>query len=127
MASTLTGLAGATLLATAMIAGTISPAFAGTWKGYVVDQSCSQSYKDDFKAIKTHSRLCALAAPCKAAGYAIYSDKKWLSLDKNGNTLAERALRASKTSQGFYATVEGDLDGSTIKVKSLAETAEAAK
>lgn len=109
------------------LASAAVPAFADTWKGYIVDQQCSQSIKDNLKSMKEHSRLCALAAPCKSSGYMIYADKKWLSLDKSGNEIAEKALRASKDDKGFYATVEGDLSGTTIKVKKLAEAPEAAK
>ena len=89
---------------------------AETWKGVpIVDVACSTKVKADPDG---HTRDCALK--CSKSGYAIVaSDGTILKFDAKGNQQAEAALNASKKPDHLRATVSGERDGDTIKVKSF--------
>src|SRR5579885_101968 len=101
---------------------TSAAAWAGSWSGYLVDNSCKKSLGTDTGKIKAHPSSCSLMPACRSAGYSIFADGTWLTLDKNGNELAEKALESTKTKEGFYATVDGEREGDTIKVTKVSET-----
>ena len=92
------------------------PCAAETWKNVaLVDVACSSKVKANPDA---HTRDCA--TKCEKTGYAIVTpDGNVLKLDEKGNQEAIAALKASKKSDHLRATVTGDKDGDTIKVKSL--------
>ena len=72
------------------------------------------------KAAAEHDRDCALANACQRSGYGIYTaDNKWLNFDADGNKQALAALKASTKKDDLKVTVEGDVQGDTVKVKSL--------
>jgi hypothetical protein len=62
---------------------------------------------------------------CRASGFALLTEGRWLNLDKTGSNLAERLIRSSKRERGYRVKVSGDLYGSTIKVRQLKEVAPA--
>ncbi len=81
----------------------------------LVDVACSNKVKAD---PDSHTRDCALK--CEKTGYAIVtSDGTVLKLDEKGNQEAAAALKASKKPDHLRATVTGDRQGETLKVKSL--------
>ena len=94
------------------------PAFAGddTWKNVpLIDTLCVAKVKDKPDA---HTVSCALA--CATGGYGIIaSDGAYLKFDEAGNKKALAALKSTKKSDHIRATVVGERDGDTIKVKSL--------
>jgi len=92
------------------------PCAAETWKNVaLVDVACSTKVKADPDA---HTRDCAIK--CEKSGYAVVTpDGTILKLDEKGNQEAIAALKASKKSDHLRATVTGEKDGDTIKVKSL--------
>jgi hypothetical protein len=97
------------------------------WKGYLVDQSCRASVagdQDPLGFVRAQTRECALQPSCRKAGYSLFTDGKWFSLDKNGNKMAENYLLACKRTKSFYMLVEGTLIGNTINVAKLSEQAE---
>jgi hypothetical protein len=89
---------------------------AQTWKNVaLVDNACSAKVKD---SPDSHTRDCALK--CSDSGYAVVtSTGTLLKLDAKGNENAIAALKASSKADHLRVTVSGDLDGGTIKVKSL--------
>lgn len=89
---------------------------AETWTDVpIVDVSCSAKVKANPDA---HTRDCALQ--CSKSGYVIItSDGTVLKLDSNGNQEAIVALKASTNKNHLRATVTGEREGDTIKVKSL--------
>lgn len=96
------------------------------WSGYLIDRMCSQAHRNDPQAInyvKNHTRDCALLKPCRASGYVLYRQGRWLNLDKNGSELAAQLISKSKSSRGIYVTVDGALSGETIKVEAVKEAA----
>jgi hypothetical protein len=81
----------------------------------VVDVNCSKKVAD---APDTHTRACALK--CEASGYGIItSDKKFLRFDAAGNKEIVAALKASDKKDHLRVDVTGDVEGDTIKVKSV--------
>lgn len=81
----------------------------------LVDTMCLNKVKAD---PDKHPRSCLLQ--CAGSGFGILTaDGKYLKLDDEGNKKATAALKDSKKADHIRATVTGDLDGDTIKVKSL--------
>lgn len=90
-------------------------AAAETWKGVVVDTMCSVKAK---AAPEEHTTKCALA--CANSGFGILTaDGSFLKFDDPGNEKAVAALKGTKKSDHLRATVTGERDGDTIRVKSL--------
>ena len=98
------------LLATAVFAGE------DTWKGVpLIDTMCSAKVKDK---PDSHTVSCAIA--CTKGGFGIVaSDGSYLKFDEAGNKQALAALKSTKKTDHIRATVVGERDGDTIKVKSL--------
>ena len=81
----------------------------------LIDSNCSKKAAAD---PDSHTRDCALK--CEKTGYAIVtSDGTVLKLDEKGNQEAAASLKASSKADHLRATVTGDRDGYTLKVKSL--------
>jgi hypothetical protein len=95
-----------------------------TLTGYLIDNACAESAKDLDARTKNHSTSCAMMEGCEKSGYAVYADKKLYKLDDKGNDSAADLLKNTKTSKGLKVTVEGTLDGDTIKVTKLTEVTE---
>ncbi len=69
---------------------------------------------------EAHTRDCLLRAECRQSGYVVYTnDDKFLSLDAEGNRKALEAIRASKKLDDFEVAITGQVQGDTIKVRSL--------
>jgi hypothetical protein len=94
------------------------PVFAAdqTWNNVpLIDTMCSAKVKND---PDKHTTQCALA--CEKGGFGIVAtDGAYLKFDDAGNTKAIAALKATKKKDHIHATVVGERDGDTIKVKSL--------
>ena len=88
-----------------------------TWKGAsLVDTMCSAKLNKD--SADTHTTSCAIQ--CAKGGYGIYtSDGTYLKFDETGNKKTLALLKATKKTDHLRATVVGERDGETIKVKSL--------
>jgi hypothetical protein len=106
---------GVLLLAGAATAGTRFAADE-TWKGVpLVDTMCSAKVKD---APDKHTTSCAIS--CAKGGFGIIAeDGSYLKFDDAGNKKALSALKATKKTDHLRATVVGERDGDTIKVKSV--------
>jgi hypothetical protein len=92
--------------------------------GYLLDNNCSagQENTKDFAAdSKKHPTNCAKMEACEKSGYALYADKKLYKLDAAGNDMAAEVLKNTKVAKGVQVTVEGTVDGDTIKVTKLTE------
>ena len=97
-----------------------------TITGNLMDNACAESAKDIATRAKNHSTSCALMDGCEKSGYAVYAaDNKLYKLDDKGNDLAAGVLKNTKTAKGVKVSVEGTLDGDTIKVTKLSEVTEA--
>ena len=94
------------------------PLAAETVNGILVDQECSakMSYDD----AKGHSKECAMMDDCKKSGFGVVTaDGKFLKFDAAGDTQALKAIEATAKEAGIAVSVDGTVDGKTIKVTSL--------
>jgi hypothetical protein len=105
------------LLATVLAAVPLV-ARAEVWKNVsLVDTMCSSKEKVK-KDPDAHPTSCALQ--CAKGGFGIVAaDGKFLKFDQAGNDQAVAALKATKKTDHLRATVDGELKGDTIAVKSV--------
>ena len=97
-----------------------------TITGALIDNACADGAKDIDARAKNHSTSCALMDGCAKGGYAVYgADKKLYKLDEKGNDSAATLLKNTKTKNGVKVSVEGTLNGDTIKVTKLTEVTDA--
>jgi hypothetical protein len=92
-------------------------AAAETWKNvYVVDTLCLSKVKANPDA---HTTQCALQ--CAKGGYGLLTaDGTYLKFDAAGDQKTVAALKATKREDHLRATVDGQREGDTIKVASIA-------
>jgi len=104
-----------------LLGGLAAIASAAEVQGVLMDKMCStKAISGGQKAAMAHDRACATSAGCEKSGYGVYtSDNKWLNFDADGNKKAIAALKASKKTDNLMVTVNGDIQGDTIKVSSL--------
>jgi hypothetical protein len=90
-------------------------------KGVLMDKMCSvEAAKKGQKFAASHDTKCALDNACQKSGYGVFTaDDKFLVLDAAGNAKAAAALKTTKKTDNLLVTVEGDVEGDTIKVSSL--------
>jgi hypothetical protein len=90
-------------------------------QGVLMDKMCSaDALKKGQKFAMAHDTKCALEAPCQKTGYGVFTaDNKFLMLDAAGNAKAAASLKATKKIDNLQVSVEGDIQGDTIKVSSL--------
>jgi hypothetical protein len=89
---------------------------AETWNdASVVDANCAAKVTNNPDA---HTRSCAMQ--CAKSGFGILTaDGTFLKFNSYGNDQVVAALKASQANDHLRATVTGERDGNTIKVKSL--------
>jgi hypothetical protein len=89
---------------------------AETWSNVsLVDVNCSAKAKSN---PDSHTRDCALQ--CSKSGFGILTtDGTFLKFDGQSNEQALTALKSSPAKDHLRATVTGEREGDTIKVKSL--------
>jgi hypothetical protein len=88
-------------------------AFADSYSGTLVDTMCKG------KDLATHTTKCAIG--CSKSGYGLMTaDGKFLKFDESGNAKALAALKATGKEKDLKATVNGTVDGDTLKVESVA-------
>ena len=95
-----------------------------SFDGYLIDRKCMASvledpHPEDF--IKHHTKDCSLMLNCKKRGYAIYTKRRWLMLDRHGNKLAISLLERSTHRSSFYVRGFGSVNGQVLRVKKLEE------
>ena len=99
-----------------------------TLEGYIIDNACAGAHVKEAnfgETVKKHTTSCALMNSCVTSGYAVYTaDSKLYKFDKAGNDSAEALLKETATKAGVAITVEGTIDGDTIKVTKLTEKTE---
>jgi hypothetical protein len=89
-------------------------------QGYLMDKMCSANAMKDAKFAPTHDVKCALEPPCQKSGYGVFTtDNKFLTFDAAGNEKALAALKATKQKDNLKVTIDGEVQGTTIKVTSL--------
>jgi hypothetical protein len=91
--------------------------------GYLIDNACSARANTEGGAekVKNHTVKCAMMPNCEKSGYALYADGKLYKLDEAGNQKAVELYKSTKAERGLQVSVEGDVDGESLKVKSMSE------
>lgn len=87
-----------------------------TWNNVaLVDSMCESKVKSD---PARHTTRCAIT--CAKSGYGVFTAAgSFLKLDEAGNAKALAALKATKKEDHLTATITGERQGDTIKVKTL--------
>jgi hypothetical protein len=87
-----------------------------TWKNVpVVDTICITKVKEH---PDEHTRDCAIQ--CVKGGYGLITEQgAYLKFDEAGNKLVTAALKASTKDDHLRATVTGERDGESIKVRTF--------
>jgi len=100
------------------------PAGKVTLRGYLMDASCGAALSGkpnaEARALR-HTKACALMEECAASGYGVMVEGKWVKFDARGDTLAKKAIKASKKERGHYFEVKGVMRGEKLAVLSLKE------
>ena len=93
--------------------------------GYLIDNACSARANTEGGAdkVKNHTVKCAMMPNCEKSGYALYADGKLYKLDEAGNKKAVEIYKSTKADKGVQVTIEGDVEGESLKVKSMSEVA----
>jgi hypothetical protein len=91
--------------------------------GYIIDNACSARAAGENGAdkVKNHTVKCALMAGCAKSGYSVFADGKLYKLDEEGNKKAGDLLKNTKSEKGVQVSVEGEIEGDTIKVSKITE------
>ena len=91
--------------------------------GYLIDNACSARANTEGGAekVKNHTVKCAMMPNCEKSGYALYADGKLYKLDEAGNKKAVELYKSTKVERGLHVSVEGDVEGESLKVKSMSE------
>ena len=91
--------------------------------GYLIDNACSGRANTEGGAekVKNQTVKCAMMPTCEKSGYALYTDGKLYKLDDAGNKKAVEIYKSTKAERGVQVSVEGELDGESLKVKSMSE------
>jgi len=106
------------LLLAAVLAAVPLVARAEVWKNVsLLDTMCASKEKVA-KDPDSHPASCALQ--CSKSGFGIVgADGKYLKFDQAGNDQVLAALKTTKKTDHLRVTVDGDLKGDTIAVKSV--------
>ena len=107
-------------IATLLVAMSM-PLAAERVEGYLIDKMCSAKVAEQgVDAAKMHTKDCALMPNCKSGGYGVVSaDGKFLKFDKDGDGMAAKMLGFTSRKDNIKVTVDGEVEGSSITVKSL--------
>jgi len=92
--------------------------------GYIIDNACAAGRATGDNAtdkVKNHTVKCAMMPNCAKSGYAVFADNKLYKLDEAGNKKAAEILKNTKAEKGVQVSVEGTMDGDTLKVTSISE------
>ena len=92
--------------------------------GYIIDNACAAGRATGDNAtdkVKNHTVKCAMMPNCAKSGYAVFADNKLYKLDEAGNKKAAEILKNTKSEKGVQVSVEGTMDGDTLKVTSISE------
>ena len=107
---------GLTLSGVALRAADEKAADKGTsFHGVLIDNACGAKQKDEAAAAK-HPISCAKKDACAASGYQLVVGDKHYKLDDAGNDKAKAYLENAESTK---VTVDGSMDGDTMKVTSI--------
>lgn len=106
-----------------LLAGLVYAAAGKEYKGYLADNMCAASMKDNVAKAKGHDKSCALSPSCADSGFALVTeDGKVIKLDADGSKKAHELFKNSKSTKGLAVTIEGSVHDDTLKVDKITES-----
>ena len=109
------------LVLTVLVLFSMVPLSAEAVDGYLMDTMCSVMMADKgVEGAKKHTKACGMAPDCKKSGFGIVTlDGTFLKFDAEGDKKAVELLEGTDKTDNIRITVDGDVEGKKITVKSL--------
>ena len=93
--------------------------------GILQDKACSgKSLKDSdpYAAASKHTKTCALMGPCAGSGFGVITKEgKFVKFDASGDEQAKALLEKTSKKDNLVVSVEGQMKGDVLEVKSIKE------
>ena len=95
------------------------PAGPDTRTGVVMDAACGARVAANAEKTAKHTVACALMESCKASGFGLILEGRFLKFDPAGDEQALKLLEAAKVRENFRAEVTGEFSEDHIKVSAM--------
>lgn len=95
------------------------PAGPDTRTGVVMDAACGARVAANAEKTAKHTVACALMESCKASGFGLILEGRFLKFDPAGDEQALKLLEAAKVRENFRAEVTGEFSEDNIKVSAM--------
>ncbi len=89
-----------------------------TQKGILSDTACSKHANDPEKT-SNHTKMCAQMESCKASGYGLIMEGRFLKFDKAGDEMALAFLETTKKEAHLSIIVTADFSTDPIAVSKI--------
>ncbi|MCY3774451.1 MAG: hypothetical protein OXH11_00545 [Candidatus Aminicenantes bacterium] len=90
-----------------------------TKTGVVMDAACGARVAANAEKTAKHTVACALMESCKASGFGLILEGRFLKFDPAGDEQALKLLEAAKVRENFRAEVTGEFSEDDIKVSAM--------
>lgn len=90
-----------------------------TRTGVVMDAACGARVAANAEKTAKHTVACALMESCKASGFGLILEGRFLKFDPAGDEQALKLLEAAKVRENFRAEVTGEFSEDDIKVSAM--------
>ena len=95
--------------------------FAGpdTKTGVLMDAACGARVAANVEKAAKHTVACALMESCKASGFGLILEGRFLKFDPAGDEEAVKLLEAAKVRENFRVEVTGEFTEDDVKVSAM--------
>lgn len=90
-----------------------------TRTGVVMDAACGARVAANAEKTAKHTVACALMESCKASGFGLILEGRFLKFDPAGDEQALKLLEAAKVRENFRAEVTGEFSEDDVKVSAM--------
>ena len=90
-----------------------------TKTGVVMDAACGARVAANAEKTAKHTVACALMESCKASGFGLILEGRFLKFDPAGDEQALKLLEAAKVRENFRAEVTGEFSEDDVKVSAM--------
>ena len=90
-----------------------------TKTGVVMDAACGARVAANAEKTAKHTVACALMESCKASGFGLILEGRFLKFDPAGDEQALKLLEAAKVRENFRAEVTGEFSEDDVKVSEM--------
>ena len=90
-----------------------------TRTGVVMDAACGARVAANAEKTAKHTVACALMESCKASGFGLILEGRFLKFDPAGDKQALKLLEAAKVRENFRAEVTGEFSEDDVKVSAM--------